>query len=131
MRQSLSFAAFTDDNINPLETLAETSQVAKYAGTASRFLKVLAIVGIFADGFILAFDVSEATTRLIVLTQKWSFSSTSKGSRKMNSTRPSGNCMCLASSPRCMGACVTPSKPRHVSLSVVLAANAYLTSRMG
>ncbi|KAL4262791.1 hypothetical protein AB1N83_006505 [Pleurotus pulmonarius] len=41
------------------ETLAETSQVAKYAGTASRFLKVLAIVGIFADGFILAFDFYE------------------------------------------------------------------------
>lgn len=63
---SLSLLAFTD--VHPLETLAETSQVAKYAGTASRFLKVLAIVGIFADGFILAFDVSEAATRLIVLT---------------------------------------------------------------
>ncbi|KAG9218111.1 hypothetical protein CCMSSC00406_0010132 [Pleurotus cornucopiae] len=46
------------------ETLAETSQVAKYAGTASRFLKVLAIVGIFADGFILAFDVSESASDL-------------------------------------------------------------------
>ncbi|KAF4563759.1 hypothetical protein EYR36_003000 [Pleurotus pulmonarius] len=49
------------------ETLAETSQVAKYAGTASRFLKVLAIVGIFADGFILAFDDGMMLSYLILV----------------------------------------------------------------
>lgn len=40
------------------ETLEETSKLARYAANASRFLKVLAIVGIFVDAFILAFDVS-------------------------------------------------------------------------
>ncbi|KAJ8516947.1 hypothetical protein ONZ45_g5826 [Pleurotus djamor] len=39
--------------------LVEASQVAKYASNAGRFLKVLSIVGIFADGFILAFDLYE------------------------------------------------------------------------
>ncbi|KAJ8696994.1 hypothetical protein PTI98_006812 [Pleurotus ostreatus] len=41
------------------ETLLETSQLARYAGNASRFLKVLSVIGIFADGFILAFDFFE------------------------------------------------------------------------
>ncbi|KAF9501356.1 hypothetical protein BDN71DRAFT_1426504 [Pleurotus eryngii] len=43
------------------ETLLETSQLARYAGNASRFLKVLSVIGIFADGFILAFDVGIST----------------------------------------------------------------------
>lgn len=61
---SLAILFDVDIVLNRPETLAETSQVAKYAGTASRFLKVLAIVGIFADGFILAFDVSESASDL-------------------------------------------------------------------
>ncbi|KAJ8501853.1 hypothetical protein ONZ45_g12005 [Pleurotus djamor] len=41
------------------ETLLETSTLARYASNAGRFLKVLSIIGIFADGFILAFDFFE------------------------------------------------------------------------
>ena len=44
--------------VHHIETVEQASRTARYAANASRFLKVLSIVGIFTDAFIMAFDVS-------------------------------------------------------------------------
>ncbi|THH34065.1 hypothetical protein EUX98_g50 [Antrodiella citrinella] len=38
------------------ETMEETSTLARYAANSSRWLKILSVIGIFVDAFILAFD---------------------------------------------------------------------------
>lgn len=83
------------------ETLKDSSKIARYAGKAARFLRFVAVLGIVADIFLLAFAVCRVNFFRFKGIHRNGWPSTLKRrSREKNCKRLSKNCMCAVSFQR-------------------------------